>query len=140
LEFACTRERFGIARQNRRNRRIVDNIITDEITCGINVDLLTELLFPNDSHYDVTPRAERSRAAASRVQEETRSVCTQRLTFLLDHIDLIVDLLTQQDRVQVVEKGLQMLRSIAERNDYGDTMPGDAVRGLTLAAHLHLHE
>jgi len=67
-------------------------------------------------------------------------ICAQRLTFLLDHEDLVIDLLTQQDRVQVVEKGLQMLRSVAERNDYGDTMPGDAVRGVTLATRLHLHE
>lgn len=62
------------------------------------------------------------------------------LTFLLDHEDLIVDLLAQQDRMQVVEKGLQMLRSVTERDDYGDTMPGDAVCGTTRTTCLHLHE
>lgn len=62
------------------------------------------------------------------------------LTFLLDHEDLVVDLLAQQDRMQIVEEGLQMLRSIAKWNDYGDAMPGDAVRGPTCAARLHLHE
>lgn len=62
------------------------------------------------------------------------------LTFLLDHEDLIVDLLAQQNRMQIVEEGLQVLRSIAKWNDYSDAMPGDAVRGPTCAARFHLHE
>lgn len=62
------------------------------------------------------------------------------LTFLLDHEDLIVDLLAKQDRMQIVEESLQMLRSVAEWNDYGDAMPGDAVRRPTSATRFHLHE
>lgn len=71
---------------------------------------------------------------------KTRGKSTLSLTFLLDHEDLIVDLLAQQDRMQVVKESLQMLQPVAEWNDYGDAMPGDAVHGSTRAARFHLRE
>lgn len=62
------------------------------------------------------------------------------LTFLFDHEYLIVDLLTKQHRVKIVEQRLEVLRPIAERYDNRDAMPSQAVARTTSATRLHLGE
>lgn len=64
----------------------------------------------------------------------------KRLTFLLSDEYLIVDLLPQQHRMQVVQERLKMLRPIAKRYYYGDAMTGYALRGTASSARFNVHE
>lgn len=86
-----------------------------------------------------TIRARQIRRAAGK-QPNRYNDAVLVLTFLLDHEDLIIDLLAQQNGVQIVEEGLQMLQTVAEWNDYGNSIPGDAIRWSTSATRLHLRK
>ena len=58
--------------------------------------------------------------------------------YLVDDVDSIVQLLSLQDRVQVVQPELEVLVSFAERDDDGDLLQRHAVFGSEAPAHLHV--
>lgn len=59
-------------------------------------------------------------------------------THLIDNIDAVVQLLTLQDWVQVIEPVLEVFLPVAEWNDDGHLVRRDAVLGGVATTHLHL--
>lgn len=58
--------------------------------------------------------------------------------YLVDDVDSVVELLPLQDGVQVVQPVLQVLLSMAERDDDGHFLQSDAVCGPETPAGLHV--
>lgn len=57
--------------------------------------------------------------------------------YLLYNIDAVVDLLSLEKGVQVVEKGSQVVLPVPVRNNNGCVMPRSAVGGLVLTTRQH---